>query len=167
MSKAVIALGANLGDAKAALQGAVDELVSTKGITVQAASSVFETEPVGGPEQPVYVNAIVLIDTSLAPDELLARAHEIEAHWHRTREVRWGPRTLDVDIIDVEGCISDDEHLTIPHPRAHLRGFVLIPWLDVDPEAKLGEVAISELLKDVDGSGVRLVEPRLDLVIHS
>ena len=89
MTAAVIALGANLGDAKAALQGAVDALAATAGITVLACSQVFETDPVGGPEQPVYVNAVVLVDTALEPLALLGRANEIEQEWHRTREVRW------------------------------------------------------------------------------
>lgn len=167
MKKAVIALGANLGDAKAALQGAVDALATTSGIAVQAASPVFETDPVGGPEQPVYVNAIVLIETSLTPQALLARAHEIESNWDRTREVRWGPRTLDIDIIDFEGFESVHEPLIVPHPRAQERGFVLVPWLAVDESAQLNGKAVVELLNEVDVSGVRLVHPEVELVIAS
>lgn len=165
MTRAVIALGANLGDAKAALQGAVDALAATQGIEVIAASPVFETEPVGGPEQPVYVNAVVLIDTSLTPDDLLTRANAIEADWQRTREVRWGPRTLDIDIIDIDGFISDSQRLTIPHPRAHERGFVLVPWLAVDSTAVIHGEPIAELIQRVDVTGVRTLEPRVDLMV--
>jgi 2-amino-4-hydroxy-6-hydroxymethyldihydropteridine diphosphokinase len=164
MTAAVIALGANLGDAKAALRGAVVALAQTPGITVLDASPVFETEPVGGPDQPVYVNAIVLVDTSLEPYELLAQANAIEADWHRTREVRWGPRTLDIDIIDIDGFVSNEERLTIPHPRAHERGFVLVPWLAVDPAAVIRGKAVAEFVLDVDVAGVRMLEPRIDLV---
>jgi hypothetical protein len=164
MTAAVIALGANLGDATAALRGAVVALTHTPGITVLDASPVFETEPVGGPDQPVYVNAIVLVDTSLEPYELLARANAIEADWHRTREVRWGPRTLDIDIIDIDGFVSNEERLTIPHPRAHERGFVLVPWLAVDPAAVIRGKAVVEYVREIDVSGVRMLEPRIDLV---
>ncbi|MDD2857105.1 MAG: 2-amino-4-hydroxy-6-hydroxymethyldihydropteridine diphosphokinase [Candidatus Nanopelagicales bacterium] len=165
MTAAVIALGANLGDAKAALQGAVDALAATAGITVLACSQVFETDPVGGPEQPVYVNAVVLVDTALEPLALLGRANEIEQEWHRTREVRWGPRTLDVDIIDIDGAVIDTERLTVPHPRAHLRGFVLVPWLAVDPNAMLHGRAVHDLIADVDVSGVRALDPAVSLQV--
>ncbi len=165
MTRAVIALGANLGDARAALQGAVDALSKTQGIDVLAASPVYETEPVGGPEQPVYVNAVILIDTSLDPDDLLTRANAIEAEWQRTREVHWGPRTLDIDIIEIEGFISDSERLTIPHPRAHERGFVLVPWLTVDPKAELHGAPVAELIQRVDASGVRMLQPRVELKV--
>jgi len=167
MTSAVIALGANLGDAISALQGAVDALVETPGITVLAASPVFETDPVGGPDQPVYVNAVVLLDTSLEPVELLRRVNEIEEQWHRTREVRWGPRTLDIDIIDIDGFTSDSDHLTVPHPRAHLRGFVLVPWLAVDANATLGGSSVAEVVRSVDVTGVRMIMPQLQLAIPS
>jgi len=167
MSTAVLALGANLGDARAALQGAVDALAASAQIQVVAASPVFETDPVGGPEQPVYVNAVVLVTTSLEPMQLLERAHEIEAAWHRTREVRWGPRTLDIDIIAFDDVVSDDERLTLPHPRAAIRGFVLVPWLAVDPQAALRGVPVRELLAQVDVSGVRALQPPVLLQVPS
>jgi len=167
MTSAVIALGANLGDASSALQGAVDELTKTPGITVLAASPVFETDPVGGPDQPVYVNAVALLETELEPLALLGRLNEIEAQWQRTREVRWGPRTLDLDIIEIDGFSSDTEQLTVPHPRAHQRGFVLVPWLAVDMNATLGGIAVTELVRSVDVSGVRKLNPELRLAITS
>lgn len=167
MTSAVIALGANLGDATSALQGAVDALVETAGITVVAASPVFETDPVGGPDQPAYVNAVVLLETELEPLALLRRVNEIEEQWHRTREVHWGPRTLDLDIIDIAGFTSDSEQLTVPHPRARLRGFVLVPWLTADADATLGGVAVAELVQSVDVTGVRMMNPELRLAITS
>ena len=165
MTAAVIALGANLGDATSALQGAVDALTQTVGITVLAASPVFETDPVGGPDQPVYVNAVVLLEIELEPLALLRRLNQIEEQWQRTREVRWGPRTLDLDIIDVAGFTSDTEQLTVPHPRAHQRGFVLVPWLAVDGDARLGGAKVTDLVRNVDVSGVRKLNPELRLVI--
>ena len=137
MTRAVIALGANLGDARAALAGAVEAITATAGVTVLAESSVYSTAPIGGVEQPDYLNAVVVVDTSLSPHELLDRLHEIENAWHRTREVRWGPRTLDLDLIDYAGVTSGDPELTLPHPRAHERAFVLVPWLEADSEAEL------------------------------
>ena len=151
---AVIALGANLGDRQAALQGALDGLRSTPGIEVIAISSVYETDPVGGPEQPDYANAVIRVRSALSARELLDRAHELESDWDRPRQERWGPRTLDIDIIDVGGQVSDDPMLTLPHPRAHERGFVIVPWLEIEPEAVLsGHGPISALA--IDASGVR------------
>ena len=137
MTRAVIALGANLGDARAALSGAVEAIAGLPGVSMLAQSSVYSTAPIGGVEQPDYLNAVVIVDTTLSPPELLDRLHDIENAWHRTREVRWGPRTLDLDLIDYTGVTSDDPELTLPHPRAHERAFVLVPWLEADPEAEL------------------------------
>jgi len=137
MTRAVIALGANLGDARAALAGAVEAIAVLPGVALHAESSVYSTAPIGGVEQPDYLNAVVIVDTTLSPRELLDCLHDVENSWHRTREVRWGPRTLDLDLIDYAGVTSDDPELTLPHPRAHERAFVLVPWLEADPEAEL------------------------------
>jgi 2-amino-4-hydroxy-6-hydroxymethyldihydropteridine diphosphokinase len=137
MTRAVIALGANLGDARAALRGASEAIETTPGLSVLAQSSVYSTAPIGGVEQPDYLNAVVIVDTTLSPRALLDRLHDIENSWHRTREVRWGPRTLDLDLIDYTGVTSEAPELTLPHPRAHERAFVLVPWLEADPEAEL------------------------------
>ncbi|GDX31099.1 2-amino-4-hydroxy-6-hydroxymethyldihydropteridine diphosphokinase [Actinomycetes bacterium] len=133
----VLALGANLGDPMAALQGAVKALSQHPAIEITSVSSAYQTDPVGGPEQPVYLNAVVLAKTTLTAHELLAVAHEIENSWHRTREVHWGARTLDIDIITYGDLVSLDEILTLPHPRAGGREFVLVPWLEIDPSAEL------------------------------
>ena len=140
---AVVALGANLGDRAATLRGALDALESAEGVGVQRVSPVVETDPVGGPEQPEYLNAVALVRTALGPAELLDLLHRIESDFGRVREERWGARTLDLDLI-VYGevgtpceVVSDDPHLTLPHPRAHERAFVLVPWSQVDPGALL------------------------------
>ena len=161
VTRAVVALGANLGDTAAALQHAVDALAASG--RVAAVSAVFRTAPVGGPEQPDYLNAVVLLDTELTAAELLDAAHRIEAAAGRVRLERWGARTLDVDIVAFGDERSDDPQLTLPHPRAHERAFVLAPWLDSDPAAVLpGRGQVAELLGTVGDAGVqRLSEPRL------
>ncbi|MFG2820667.1 2-amino-4-hydroxy-6-hydroxymethyldihydropteridine diphosphokinase [Kitasatospora sp. NPDC048365] len=165
---AVVALGSNLGNRLETLQGAVDALADTPGVRVTAVSAVYETEAVGGPaDQPSYFNAVAVLRTALPPVDLLERANAVEDAFGRVREVRWGPRTLDVDILDYEGVLSDDPHLLLPHPRAHERAFVLAPWLDADPAAEVpGHGPVAELLKGLggaDGQGVRL---RADLQLR-
>lgn len=157
MARAVIALGANLGDARRALEGAVTAIGSSPGIELTAESSVYVTAPVGGVEQPDYLNAVVLVETSLSPRELLDRLHGIENDWHRTREVRWGPRTLDLDLIEYEGVTSSDPSLTLPHPRAHERAFVLVPWLEADAGAELtGFGPVSGLVPALGDQGITI-----------
>lgn len=159
MADVVLALGSNLGDSVATLRGAVEALRDTDDVDVVAVSRVVETDPVGGPEQDVYLNAVVLIRTELEAQALLAVCQRIEADFDRVREVRWGPRTLDVDVIAIDGVVSDDPVLTLPHPRAHERGFVLVPWLDVDPDAVVpGHGRVADLLETVDVSGVRATD---------
>jgi dihydroneopterin aldolase/2-amino-4-hydroxy-6-hydroxymethyldihydropteridine diphosphokinase len=153
---AVLALGSNLGARQQELQRAVDQLAATPGLRVTAVSPVYETDPVGGPDQPDYLNAVVLAETDLAAADLLRRAHAIEAAGRRTREVRWGPRTLDVDIIAYGDQVSADPTLTLPHPRARERAFVLAPWRDADPDAELpGYGPVAALLAAVGGQGAR------------
>jgi 2-amino-4-hydroxy-6-hydroxymethyldihydropteridine diphosphokinase len=155
----VLALGSNLGDRREILQEAVDAVRQIKGVGVDKVSPVYETVPVGGPPQPDYLNAIVLARTTLPSPDLLDRLHEVEAEFDRVRLVRWGPRTLDIDIITVAGERSDDPELRLPHPRAHERAFVLAPWHDVDPDAVLpGYGPVAELLKSADRSGIKQEE---------
>lgn len=153
---AVLALGSNLGDRRDILQGAVDAIEGIDRVRVTAASPVYETVPVGGPRQPDYLNAVLLVSTSLPSRELLDRLHEVEAAFDRVRLVRWGPRTLDIDIITVAGERTDDPELTLPHPRAHERAFVLAPWHDADPDAVLpGHGAVADLLAAAGEAGIR------------
>jgi 2-amino-4-hydroxy-6-hydroxymethyldihydropteridine diphosphokinase len=161
-----LALGTNLGDRVAALRSAVRALAEFDGIAVQRVSPVVETDPVGGPEQPDYLNAVVLGSTTLEPLELLRACQQVEADHDRVREVRWGPRTLDVDVLAYGSSVVDDPVLTLPHPRARERAFVLVPWSLADPDAVLpgpsgGRVAdLAEAA--ADRAGVRL---RDDLVL--
>jgi 2-amino-4-hydroxy-6-hydroxymethyldihydropteridine diphosphokinase len=131
--RAFLALGSNLGDRLDALQGAVDLLDAEPALRVVASSRVWETDPVGGPAQPDYLNAVVAIDTDLEPRELLAACQRVEAELGRVRDVRWGPRTIDVDILMIDGLSVDEDDLTVPHPRMTERAFVLLPLLELDP----------------------------------
>jgi 2-amino-4-hydroxy-6-hydroxymethyldihydropteridine diphosphokinase len=160
--RAVLSLGSNQGDRLAMLQGGVDAL-STAGHVV-AASSVYETDPVGGPEQADFLNAVVVIETDLDPHALLAAAHAVEAQHARVRQERWGPRTLDVDIIAIGDEVIDDADLVVPHPRADQRAFVLVPWAAVDSDATLPDGRrVDDLLAGLDVAGVRL---RADLALR-
>ncbi|NEC52613.1 2-amino-4-hydroxy-6-hydroxymethyldihydropteridine diphosphokinase [Actinospica acidiphila] len=164
--RAVVSLGANLGNRLETLQGAVDALEDTPGIRVKAVSPVYETEPWGVEpgSQPSYFNAVVVLRTTLPPSSLLERAQAVEEAFHRVRDERWGPRTLDVDIVAYADLHSDDPQLTLPHPRAHERAFVLAPWLDADPAAELpGHGPVAELLDAVTRDGVT---PRADLELR-
>jgi len=165
----VIALGANLGAVQATLEAAVRQLAEVDGIRITAVSDLFESDPVGGPEQPVYLNAVVLARTRLAAYALLTELHGIEADHGRVRETRWGARSLDLDLIqygDPESdsdLVSSDAELRLPHPRAHERAFVLAPWSGVDTQAQLrvGEalVPVSELLERVDDGELAGIRP--------
>lgn len=153
----VIALGANLGDAGRTLARAVAALRPI--VRDAVVSHLVETDPVGGPEQPVYLNAVLVGTTSRPAARLLADLHAVEARFGRTREVRWGARTLDLDLIRYGDLTSEDPALTLPHPRAHERAFVLVPWLDADPAARLlvdgVERPVAELLACLGTAGVR------------
>jgi 2-amino-4-hydroxy-6-hydroxymethyldihydropteridine diphosphokinase len=161
--RATVALGSNFGDRAAALRLAVGCLADTPGVRVVAVSPVYETDPVGGPVQSDFLNAVVLVDTELTAEQLLVRALGIEAAAGRVRGPRWGPRVLDVDLIAVGTERRRHPDPVLPHPRAHERAFVLVPWQDVDPQAVLpGRGRIADLLAAVDRSGVR----RTDVVLH-
>jgi 2-amino-4-hydroxy-6-hydroxymethyldihydropteridine diphosphokinase len=132
--RAYLGIGSNLGDRLAHLQAAVDALAAVDGITVVAVSAVYETAPVGGPEQGDFLNAVVALDTRISARALLGVAHDLEAAARRVRAERWGPRTLDVDVLLVGDEVIDDPDLEVPHPRMWERGFVMAPLHDVAPE---------------------------------
>lgn len=162
--RVVLALGSNLGDRLGILQGAVDTLFAPGPLRLVALSPVYETAPVGGPEQDDYLNAVAVAETLLTPEALLERVQEVERAFHRVREVRWGPRTLDVDVIAYDGLVRTDPALTLPHPRAHERAFVLRPWADIDPDAEIaGRGAVRDLLAGVADQELRR---RDDLVLR-
>lgn len=160
---AVLSLGSNLGNRRESLQIAIDALADTPGLRVKAVSPVYETKPWGVEEdsQPSYFNAVVIVKTTLPPTSLLERGHAVEDALERVRDERWGPRTIDVDIVSYQEVVSDDPALTLPHPHAHERAFVLAPWCDVDPDAEVpGRGAVSELLDSLGREGVNA---RVDL----
>jgi 2-amino-4-hydroxy-6-hydroxymethyldihydropteridine diphosphokinase len=163
MSEAVLSIGSNVGDRLATLQSAVD----AHRPWLQAVSPVYETAPWGPVPQGDYLNAVLLVaDTTATPRDWLARAHAAERAAGRTRDVRWGPRTLDVDVIAVDDVISDDAELTLPHPRAAQRAFVLVPWSAVQPDARLGGVAITKLVESLPADEVAGVRLRADLAVR-
>jgi 2-amino-4-hydroxy-6-hydroxymethyldihydropteridine diphosphokinase len=131
--KAVIALGSNLGNRELNIDSAIAELV--KIVEITHLSTNHETDPVGGPEQPKYLNAIAIAETELEPEELLIAMLEIENKLGRKREIHWGPRTLDLDLIVFGDEVIDSEILVLPHPHAHERRFVLEPWIEIEPDA--------------------------------
>ena len=146
--KVVIALGSNLGDRESFIQSALREMGSF--LQIVRVSSLIETKPVGGPKQGDYLNAVAICECELDADELLTKLMEVEQIFGRRREEVNGPRTLDLDIISYGDVVMDSENLTLPHPRAHSRDFVLIPWLEVDPEAELiGYGRVKELLTSI------------------
>lgn len=144
--KAVVSLGANIGDAKANLDLAIGLLrEATEVLTI---SSYLQTKAVGGPEQPDYLNAVAVVESDLPAKDFLALLNGIETAMGRTREIHWGPRVIDLDLIQFGGLLVNDEKLTLPHPRAHQRRFVLAPWFEIEPEAVLlTHGRISDLLK--------------------
>ena len=161
---AVLALGSNLGERLGTLQAAIDDPRALDGVQVTAVSPVVETDPVGGPEQPDYLNAVVEVHTTLTPAALLACCHRIEQRHGRVREGRWGARTLDIDLIAFGDLVLATEALQVPHPRAAGRAFVLVPWAQMDPLALLpGAGPVADLAHQApDRSGLRY---RPDLVV--
>jgi 2-amino-4-hydroxy-6-hydroxymethyldihydropteridine diphosphokinase len=160
----VLALGSNLGDRLATLQAGIDDLADVPDIALRAVSAVFETSPVGGPDQPDYLNAVLLAGSTLPCREILRCTQAAEQAQGRVRTLRWGPRTLDIDIIACGDEISDDPELTLPHPRAHERAFVLLPWHDVDPAATLpGSGPVADLVAGLRSGTAGTIRRRGDL----
>jgi dihydroneopterin aldolase/2-amino-4-hydroxy-6-hydroxymethyldihydropteridine diphosphokinase len=158
-----LALGSNLGDSATVLQAAVDDLAALPGLRLGAVSAVYRTAPVGGPEQPDYLNAVVVGETTFDPLALLTATQGVERAHHRVRDVRWGPRTLDVDVLALGDEVVDEPTLQVPHPRAHERAFVLVPWTDADPAAVIpGRGPVADLVAGVDRTGVT----RTDIVLE-
>lgn len=155
MSEAVLSIGSNLGDRVAALQGAVDAFRPW----LRAVSPVYETAPWGPVPQDDFLNAVLIVaDSDAAPGDWLARAQAAEQAAGRVRNVRWGPRSLDVDVISVDDVRSADPAFTLPHPRAAVRAFVLVPWLAAAADARLDGTAVTDLLARLpegDRAGVR------------
>jgi 2-amino-4-hydroxy-6-hydroxymethyldihydropteridine diphosphokinase len=154
--RAYLGIGSNLGDRLEHLQHAVDDLAAADGVDVAAVSPVYETAPVGGPAQPDYLNAVVAVDTDRTPRALLELAHAIEAHGGRIRTVRWGARTIDVDVLLVGDERVDEPDLVVPHPRMAERAFVVVPLADLDPGWR---TRIPADAASVRPTGLRLAPP--------
>jgi 2-amino-4-hydroxy-6-hydroxymethyldihydropteridine diphosphokinase len=160
VTRVVLSLGANLGDRAGTLRAALAALAADGPV---AHSGLYETPPWGPVEQPPYLNAVVVVSAPRDASGWLARAHELEQAAGRTRDVRFGPRTLDVDVITVTGddgtpVLSDDPALTLPHPRAHERAFVLVPWATLDPAAVLpGHGSVADLIRALPADDVDAV----------
>lgn len=153
--RAAFGLGSNLGDRVGHLAAAVAGLAAG-GVDNLEVSSVYETDPVGGPEQPDYLNAVAVGDTSMGATELLTLARTLELAAERVRTVRNAPRTLDIDLLAVGDVVLATDELTVPHPRAHERAFVLVPWAEVDPTFVVpGRGEVADLAAAVDSGGVR------------
>ncbi|MGW1678433.1 2-amino-4-hydroxy-6-hydroxymethyldihydropteridine diphosphokinase [Saccharopolyspora sp. NPDC002376] len=163
MSRAVLSLGSNLGDRlsflKLAVDGFADVLVAT--------SPVYETAPWGVTDQPDFLNAVIVVESpELDEWGWLRRGQQLEQQAERRREQRWGPRTLDVDVVTVDGVRSDDPELLLPHPGTPSRATVLIPWLAIDPDAELpGHGRVAELLKALPDDEIADVHLREDLTL--
>jgi len=157
----LIALGSNLGDRAGFLLAGLTKLAALEGFELEGLSQIYQTEPVGPAGQGPYLNAVLRGQTTLAPRELLQEMLRIEESLGRVRQQRWGPRTLDLDLLDYDGLVLEEPGLTLPHPRLHQRPFVLVPLGDVAPNwlhPTLGKTA-AELLADLDSAGVTLWQP--------
>lgn len=154
IGRAYLGLGSNLDDRLALLQRAVDALGAADDVTVVAVSPVYETDPIG-PDQPDYLNAVVAVDTALSARELLVLCQSLEEAANRVRTERWGPRTLDVDVLLVADERVDEPDLVVPHPRLHERAFVRVPLADIAPEVE------AALPGEIDPEGVRPTDLRL------
>lgn len=153
--RAVLSLGANLGDPRAQLADALRALDEDPVVSVVAVSSVYETAPLGKTDQPAFVNVAALVDTKVQPEGLLARTQAVEDALGRVRVERWGPRTVDIDLICAGEATLNTPGLTLPHPRAHERAFVLVPWLELDADATLRGRPLAELVASLPDQDVR------------
>ncbi|MDY3127604.1 MAG: 2-amino-4-hydroxy-6-hydroxymethyldihydropteridine diphosphokinase [Corynebacterium sp.] len=151
--RAVLSIGSNMDDRIALLRTVFADFADE----IVAASGVYATPPWGNTEQNDFLNATLLVDVPLTPHELLRRGQALENKAERRRLQHWGPRTLDVDIVDVEGFSSADPELTVPHPFAHERAFVLVPWLEIEPDAVLAGQRVADIVKNLPAAEVAAI----------
>jgi len=170
-NKAYISLGSNIGDRESFLKEAIQLLQEKAEIRVTNLSSIYETDPVGLKDQPNFLNMVVEVETSLNPEQLLAECLFVENQLGRVRLIRWGPRSVDLDLILFNQEIIHLDHLIVPHPRAHERAFVLMPLAEINPDIKFPTIgkSVSELLENMQNEGVRLWKERIgeDVFGHS
>ncbi len=162
MAEAFIALGGNLGDVRATFDRAIATLCAGEGIRLTARSSDYRTPPWGVTEQPAFVNAVIIVDTTLDPHDLLERANDSERALgrRRERERRWGPRAIDIDLLTYDDLILIDRDLILPHPHMLERAFVLVPLAEIAPDRVIAGVTVADALARVDTSGIEKLAPR-------
>lgn len=146
MAEAVLAFGSNLGDSAAAILGAMKALDGAHGVALVRASRLYRTPPWGLEDQPDFINACAMFETSLSPEALLSACKELEQEMGRTASERWGPRLIDIDLIWMAGEVRASETLTLPHPRAAERAFVLVPLEEIAPFLEIGGVQVRKLV---------------------
>ena len=156
MAEALIALGGNVGDVRDTLDRAIAALCDGTAVRLIARSSDYCTPPWGVTDQPPFINRAIIVETALPPLDLLARAHTVERQFgrDRSREQRWGPRTLDIDLIDYKDAALDRPELTLPHPRALERAFVLVPLAEIAPDWRIAGIRIADALAKLDQAGI-------------
>ena len=160
MARAFVAFGGNVGDARATIARAIDAFCDGQHVTLRARSSDYRTPPWGVTDQAPFVNACIAVETRLSPRGLLDRAHEVERAFgrDRQRETRWGPRTIDIDILAYDGVTLDEPMLTLPHPRLLERAFVLVPLVEIAPEETIGGRSLREALARLDRGGIERLD---------
>jgi 2-amino-4-hydroxy-6-hydroxymethyldihydropteridine diphosphokinase len=156
MAEALVAFGGNVGDARATIAKAIAVFCDGETVILLKRSSDYKTPPWGVIEQPPFVNAAISVSTSLSPQALLRRAHSIERAFGRDRdaEERWGPRTLDIDILAYEDLVLHEHDITLPHPRVLERAFVLVPLAEIVPDWKISGIAVRAALERLDKEGI-------------
>ena len=156
MPRAFIAFGGNVGDARTTLTRAIESFCDGERVRLLARSSDYKTPPWGVTDQPPFINACIEVETTLPPHDLLKRAHEVERSFGRDRAVerRWGPRTLDIDLLTYDDLRLDEADLTLPHPQLFERAFVLIPLIEIAPAAMVAGRSLKDALAKLDGSGI-------------
>jgi 2-amino-4-hydroxy-6-hydroxymethyldihydropteridine diphosphokinase len=161
-AEALIALGGNVGDVRSTFDHAIELLCDGRAVRLEARSSDYRTPPWGVTDQAPYVNAVIVVATLLSPHDLLARAKETERTLgrERAREQRWGPRTIDIDLLAYGDVALNDADLTLPHPRLFERGFVLVPLAEIGPDRAIGGVLVRDAVARVDKSGIEKLPPR-------
>lgn len=161
MAEALIALGGNVGDVRDTLDRAIAALCDGTVVRLVARSSDYRTPPWGVTDQPPFLNRAIVVETALPPLDLLVRGHTVERQFgrDRSREQRWGPRTLDIDLIDFAAVTLDTPELTLPHPRALERAFVLAPLAEIAPDWRIAGVRIADALKRLDMTGIEKLMP--------
>jgi 2-amino-4-hydroxy-6-hydroxymethyldihydropteridine diphosphokinase len=160
MAEALLGLGGNVGDVRATLDKAVTLLADNKDIILRARSSDYATPPWGVTDQPPFVNLAIQVETTLSPRALLHRALEVERAFgrDRARETRWGPRTIDIDLIAYGDLVLNEPDLTLPHPRLFERAFVLVPLAEIVPDRVIGGRRVQEVADEVDKGGIERLE---------